>query len=334
MPRPNPPRKRPRRRPPTNQRAARADAALTKQTADSAQSQRTPASKALTTKTAAAEAPAPDELWSRRSYAILLGVMAAAQVLIGILLFTFSSGQKDLLSLFAAILGLNLVSVLAAALLAAPLAKRLAGELRSLRIIETLGVGMVLYFIYIVLSFIAGAALTAFIPAAPGTGSSNCGTTSTVITPVPQTAAGSPRPSGTPCPSPSASAAPTPTAHASASPSASASATVTTSATAASVTVVYAAIAVIDVLAFVGTVYLYPPIYKRLRVRPPPRTPPAKGDKDTTSAKARPSTRRSAKPPAEPEEPMESSDSDESADAAGPDETGDSSSSTDTKASS
>jgi len=329
MPRPNPPRKRPRRRPPANQRAARADAALTKQTADSAQSQRTPTGKSLTTKAATVETPAPDEMWSRHSYAILLAVMAAAQALIGILLFVFSSGQKDLLSLFAAILGLNLVSVLAASLLAAPVAKRLAGEQRSLRIIETLGVGMVLYFIYIVLSFIAGAALTAFIPAPPGTGSTNCGTASTVITPVPQSPTASPRPSGTPCPSPSPSAEPTPTAHAAASPSASASATATTGGTAASVTVVYAAIAAIDVLAFVGTVYLYPPIYKRLRVRPPPRTPPARGGTSAADAKAsRTSTRRSAKPEPEPEETEEPSDSEEGVDSNGSDEN----TATDTKA--
>jgi hypothetical protein len=331
MPRPNPPRKRPRRRPPANQRAARADAALTKQTADSAQSQRTSSGKSLTAKTAATTMPAPDAMWARRSYAIMLAVMGAAQALIGILLFVFSSGQKDLLSLFAAILGLNLVSVLAASLLAAPLAKRLAGEQRSLRIIETLGVGMVLYFIYIVLSFIAGAALTAFIPAPPGTGSSNCGTASTVITPVPQTTTASPRPSGTPCPSPSASASPTPTARASASPSASASTTPTTSATAASVTVIYTAIAAIDVIAFVATVYLYPPIYKRLRVRPPPpRTP--RGGKDTTDDKPSRPSRRSAKPAAEPEEPMEP-DEEASADADSPDDTGTTGGSPDTKAS-
>jgi hypothetical protein len=275
-------------------------------------------------------------MWSRRSYGIMLGVMAAAQALIGILLFAFSSGQKDLLSLFAAILGLNLVSVLAASLLAAPVAKRLAGEQRSLRIIETLGVGMVLYFIYIVLSFIAGAALTAFIPAPPGTGNSNCGTASTVITPVPQTSTASPTPSGTPCPSPSASASPTPTPHASASPSASASTTPTTSATAASITVIYAAIAGIDVIAFVATVYLYPPIYKRLRVRPPPpRTP--RGGKDTTDddKPSRPSRRRArpaAEPEAESEEVTESGDSDNSAETSGADEKGDSTNAPDTKA--
>jgi hypothetical protein len=305
---------------------------LTKQTADSAQSQRTPAGKSLTAKTAATTAPAPDELWSRRSYAILLAVMAAAQALIGILLFVFSSGQKDLLSLFAAILGLNLVSVLAASLLAAPIAKRLAGEQRSLRIIETLGVGMVLYFIYIVLSFIAGAALTAFIPAPPGTGSSNCGPSTTVITPVPQTATASPRPSGTPCPSPSASASPTPTARATASPSASASATPTTSATAASLTVIYAAIAAIDVISFVGTVYLYPPIYKRFRVRPPPRTPPARGGKDTTDDKPSRQPRRSAKPAVELEEPAEPDD-EAASDTSGADDTGNTDGTTDTKAS-
>jgi hypothetical protein len=330
MPRPNPPRKRPRRRPPANQRAARADAALTKQTADSAQSQRTSSGKSLTARAAVVDAPAPDEMWSRRSYAILLAVMAAAQVLIGILLFVFSSGQKDFLSLSAAILSLNLVSVLAASLLAAPLAKRLAGELRSLRIIETLGVGMVLYFIYIVLSFIAGAALTAFIPAPPSAGGTNCGTASTVITPLPQSATASPRPSGTPCPSPSPGASPTPSPRPSASPSASASATATTGGTAASVSVVYAAIATIDVLAFVGTVYLYPPIYKRLRVRPPPRTPPAKGGGSSAEAKAsRSSTRRSAKPAPEPEEGP--SDSDESAGTNGADEKGDSKPASDTK---
>src|SRR5690348_11607708 len=90
MPRPHPPRKHSRRRAPANQRAAaRADAALTRQTADST-TPKTPAQrpqsggKAVTAEVITAPG---DEMWSRRSYAILMACIFGVQVVLGLLLF-------------------------------------------------------------------------------------------------------------------------------------------------------------------------------------------------------------------------------------------------------
>jgi hypothetical protein len=314
MPRPNPPRKRPRRRPPTNQRAARADAALTKQTADSTQSKSggaKPSSSAKGRGAVATVITSPDELWDRRSYAILLGVVAVVEVFIGILLWGFAIQTKDLFSFVVSALSLShgdattsLIALMAACLLAAPVAKRIAQEQRSLRIVETLVVGVVLYFAYTILLIIAGVILGAFLPTTPGTGSSSCNNTG-VATPLPTTSQ-SPRPSGTPCPSPSPNANPTPspTAGATASPSPSATTTATSNLAPEGVVVI---VIVVDILAFVLTYYIYPPLYKRLHARPPPRgSPPGRG----RPAREAPAKARPAKEEPETDEP----ESDEPAD--------------------
>lgn len=275
MPRPNPPRKRPRRRP----AAARADAELTRQTAQSARPQQPSKSSGGSGGRGGGGAAAtfdPEELWSRRSYAILIVLIAATEVVIGLILFGLAPQPKDGVSLVAEVIGLQPFQpfpLLAASLLAAPLARRLSGEARPLRFVETLIVGVVIYFIFIIFVTAAG-----FLLSPQSTGSSTpC--TSAVPSPIGNgTAGASPSPSGTPCPSPQASASPS--ASASAQPSSSARGSATASPAPGSNTVapgsnlpaaeVLAAAGVCYLAAYALTVFVYPPLYKRLRVRRPP----------------------------------------------------------------
>src|SRR5215472_13197221 len=154
MPRPNPPRKRPRRRP----GATRADAELTRQTAHSARPQQ-PASKSAGGSgrrggVASAAVPPPDELWSRRSYAVLVAVMAGVESLTSLLVLGLYPGSKNAADVVAALLGLNSyqpITLAAAALVAAAIAQRLTGEQRRLRFVETLVIPVTTYLIYSVL---------------------------------------------------------------------------------------------------------------------------------------------------------------------------------------
>lgn len=287
MPRPNPPRKRPRRRP----GAARADAELTRQTAQSTRPQQ-PGSKPPSGgsggrgRGTAAAVFDPEEMWSRRSYAILIVLIAATEVVIGLILFGLAPPPKDVVSLVAEMIGLQPFQpfpLLAASLLAAPLARRLSGEARPLRFVETLIVGVVIYFIFIIFVTAAGFLLSPN----GGTGSSTpCATSSAVPTPIGNGTAGpSSSPSGTPCPSPNPSASPAETAQ----PSSSAHASATATPAPGSNTVapgsnlpaseVLAAAGVCYVAAYALTVFVYPPLYKRLRVRRPP--PGANKDKSS-----------------------------------------------------
>jgi hypothetical protein len=280
MPRPHQPRKRPRRRPPANQRAARADAALTKQTAESTQP-KTPAGRptsAAKAEVVAASAPA-EAMWSRRSYAILMATVATVQVVIGVLLFLLVAPHKDPEELFAVVIGfqpLQPVPQLAACLIAAPVARRISGEQRPLRIVETLMVGVIIYALFFILLIASQFVLTA---AAPGTATStSCGPNGAVVTPLPvnatPTATPEPgAPTATPCPSPSASPAASPSARPGASPSPSPSASASNAATAGTslpASAVLATFGIMDILAYVLAIYIYPPVYQRLRYKPPP----------------------------------------------------------------
>ena len=270
MPRPNPPKKRPRRRPTGGQDAARADAALTRQTAQSTQP-RSPASSSRTSNAgAAAAAPAPEEMWSRRSYAILIALMALIQLPVTAIQWALAPAVSNGISkgpVYAAVAVLNPVSLLVASLFAAPAAKYLSGEKRTLRFMETIFAPIVTYFVWLVLAIGAGTLLTTGSPTTGGAPSS-CGTASAVATPLPASASAV---AGTPCPS----ASPRPSASASTSASASPSASAAANATAITTSspVVYSTFSLIDIIAFVATVYFYPPLYRRLRVRrpPPPR---------------------------------------------------------------
>ena len=262
MPRPNPPRKRPRRRP----EAARADAELTKQTAQSTQKLQQPPPKSGGSAgggaVATAAVPPEEELWSRRSYAILIAIVGGTEVFIGILLWGLAPNPKDTLSLIAEMLGLQPYQpfpLLAACLLAAPVARRITREARPLRFVESLIVGVVIYLLFVLLATAAGFALTG--------GASGSSTGGAVPTPCP-TSSGA---NATACPSPSATAAPTPTPRATTSPGASPSPNALGSTgTTIPESEVVAAAGVSMALSYVLAVFVYPPLYKRMRVKRPP----------------------------------------------------------------
>jgi len=264
MPRPHPPRKRPRRRPPSSQRAARADAALTKQTADSA-TPKTPAPKAsAAAKQTVPDDPrtAPDAMWARRSYAIFMACIFAVQVVIGVLLFFLAAPPKNGYELIGVALGgqpYHPIPLLAACLVASRAAQRLSGEVRSLRIMEALAAGLVIYALFVILAITAGFLLTSVSP----TASNGC----TNPTPLPLNATATQSSGSTPCPSPSASPSPSPSgASASASPRGSGGAIAASSLTARDA----ATLGVIDIAAYVLALFIYPPVYKRFRIKPPP----------------------------------------------------------------
>ena len=279
MPRPNPPRKRPRRRPVAADRAAKAEVSLARQTAQSkdrstppeAKAQAKPKAKTLT------KAPPPgprmrriDEPfvpWPKRSYGILVIVLAATELVIGAAAYFTLSGVKPDFWLYLLGLSYNPLIVLAAALVAAPVTKLITKESRSLRFMESVMVGIVQYFIWLALFVALTYAIGGFGSASPSTTN---GTSSSTPTPLPTAAA-------TPAPAQEFSPVPSPT------PSASSGSTGTVIATPVAVS----GLLVIDILSFVLTFYLYPPLYRRLRIRPPPprqpRAPKEAKPKDTTA---------------------------------------------------
>ena len=234
MPRPNPPRKRPRRRP----SAARADAELTRQTAQSTRPQQ-PGSKPPSGGSggrgggAATAVISPDEMWSRRSYAILVALMAGIESVISLFLLAIYPGSKDPSDVVVAAIGLNgyqPITLAAASLLAAPIAQRITGESRKLRFVETIVVALSAYLIFTVLGIAIGILVSTGTsspsPGAPATPLPNTSSTPTTSAQpsASASATASSGPSATPSASPSASATPSP----SAAPSASASPGATT----------------------------------------------------------------------------------------------------------
>jgi hypothetical protein len=263
MPRPNPPRKRPRRRPDAVERAARAEVSLTKQTAqlkerngapDAKSPNAKPQSSAKPTKGGAAARARrviePFVPWSRRSYAILVACIAGAELVVGGVAYFTLASPKPVFAVYLLALSYNPLVVLAAALVAAPIAKFIAKESRSLRFMESAMAGVMQYFIwlalFVALTFVIG-----------GFGST-------------PTTKGSP--SSTASPLPTSPASPAPSAAATASPSSS-TANAGSTPTIVTTPVVVAGLAVIDVLSFIATFYIYPPLYRRMRMRPPPRGP-------------------------------------------------------------
>jgi hypothetical protein len=269
MPRPNPPRKRPRRRPDAVERAARAEVSLAKQTAQFKERNGAPEPKSPNAKpqpSAKATRGGPPRArridqpyvpWAKRSYAIFVACIAGAELVVGAAAyFTLINTPKSPRPEFGLyLLGLNYnpLVVLAAALVAAPIAKLITRETRSLRFMESVMAGIIQYFVWLAL-FVALAFLTGGLGSKSTAGS---GSPSSTATPLATTPA-SPAATAAPSPSPSAS---------SASNSASVPAVVGTP-------VVVAGLAIIDVLSFVATFYIYPPLYRRMRIKPlPPRTP-------------------------------------------------------------
>jgi hypothetical protein len=288
MPRPNPPRKRPRKRPDAQTRTARADAALTKQTAQSTQPKQAPSKPADPSRGAAAAAPALPDLWSRRSYAVLIAIIAVLQVPISTIEWA-AEPSSTRGALYLTLIALNPISLLIASLFAVPIAKFITREQRSLKFVESLVVGLIIFAIWFFLFTVVATAIST--PVA-GSGTSNCGgTASGVATPVPASASAAAS-SATPCPSPSASLAPPPSSSpvpsgsSAASPSASANGT----GTAATSTIEntprnYAALAATNLAAFVLAVYVYPPVYRRFRFRPRPPSTASRGGRNPREAK-------------------------------------------------
>ena len=275
MPRPNPPRKRPRRRPDAVERSAKAEVSLTRQTAQSKDRNGAPDPKAQAKAKAkpGAKAPPPpargrrvDEPfvpWSRRSYAILVAVMAVLEVLITAAAYFTLSGTKPPFSEDLLFASYQPLVVLGAALVAAPIARFITKESRSLRFMESVMAGIVQYFIWFALFVALTYAIGSLGSAAPTAGG------------------GSPSATSTPLPTSQATQAPTSSSPAAtASPSATANtSTVDLTATAT------AGIVIVDLLSFVLTVYLYPPLYRRLRLRPPPPRQPRQPKDAKPSAK-------------------------------------------------
>jgi membrane protein implicated in regulation of membrane protease activity len=164
MPRPNPPRKRPRRRPDAVERSARAEVSLARQTAqvkekgDSKQQsngKQQPASKArLVGKGTAARGRRIDEPfipWAKRSYLILVALLAAAEVAVGSLAFFTLADPKPAFGLYVLGVSYNPLVPVASALVAAPLAKLITKEPRSLRFMESVMSGIMQYFVWLAL---------------------------------------------------------------------------------------------------------------------------------------------------------------------------------------
>jgi hypothetical protein len=246
MPRPNPPRKRPRRRPDSVERATRAEVSLARQTAQvkekngssdgkqqsNAKPAATKARPAL--KGAAARAQRMSEPyvpWAKRSLAILIAVMAVGEFVIGAITYFTTPGSKIsfwilLLAVNASTLG-PLIAV-AAALVAAQVAKYITKEQRSMRFMESAMVGVTQYFIWFLL-FIGLLYLFGLGGSASATSTSSINEPLEVV-----------------------------------------------------------GLAAIDIASFVGAFYIYPPLYKRMRLKPPPpRTPrPPKPEKATQGPKS------------------------------------------------
>jgi hypothetical protein len=228
------------------ERATRAEVSLARQTAQvkenigsSAGKQQSNAKPAATKarpalKGAAARAQRMSEPyvpWAKRSLAILIAVMAVGELVIGgISYFTTPGGKISfgilLLAVNASTLG-PLIAV-AAALVAAQVAKYITKEPRSMRFMESAMVGVTQYFVWFLL-FIG----LLYLFGLGGSASS----TSTASINEPLEVVG---------------------------------------------------LAVIDIASFVGAYYIYPPLYRRMRLKPPPpRTPrPPKGEKSAQGAKS------------------------------------------------
>jgi hypothetical protein len=237
MPRPNPPRKRPRRRPDSVERSTRAEVSLAKQTAQVKEKNGSADAKAQSNAKSQSNAkgrPAPkggaagrarriDEPfvpWARRSYAIMVASLFGAELLIGAVYYLTISGSKPpppSIGFFLLAVSYQPLVPVAAALVAAPVAKFISKESRSLRFMESVLAGIFQYFIWLALfvglTFVIGGFASA--------------TTATTV----------------------------------AAPSA------------------VIGLIVIDVISYVATFFLYPPLYKFMRRRPPPRRPPAKTPK-------------------------------------------------------
>jgi hypothetical protein len=168
MPRPNPPRKRPRRRPDAVERSTRAEVSLAKQTAqvkeskgsDSKQSnangKQQPAAKARPAGKGGAQTRLqrlnePFVPWAKRSYAILIAVLFVAEMVVGSAAYFTIPNPRPSFALYLLGVTYNPLIPVAAALVAAPLAKLITKETRSLRFMESVMAGIMQYFLWLAL---------------------------------------------------------------------------------------------------------------------------------------------------------------------------------------
>ena len=168
MPRPNPPRKRPRRRPDAQERSARAEVSLAKQTAQVKEKNGSADGRQAVERQAAGDCEGPsgakggpagraariDEPfvpWAKRSYLILIALLAAAELVVGSLAFFTLPNPKPAFGLYVLGVSYNPLVPVAAALVAAPLAKFITKEPRSLRFMESAMAGIMQYFVWLAL---------------------------------------------------------------------------------------------------------------------------------------------------------------------------------------
>jgi hypothetical protein len=166
MPRPNPPRKRPRRRPDSVERSTRAEVSLAKQTAQvkekngsdgkqsNAKSQ--PAAKGRpAAKGGAAGRPRridePFVPWAKRSYLVLVALLFVAEIAVGSAAYFTLATPRPSFGLYVLGVSYNPLVPVAASLVAAPLAKFITKEPRSLRFMESVMAGIMQYFVWLAL---------------------------------------------------------------------------------------------------------------------------------------------------------------------------------------
>ncbi|MBV8444391.1 MAG: hypothetical protein JOZ92_00585, partial [Candidatus Dormibacteraeota bacterium] len=244
-------------------------------------------------KAAAAAAPPPDEMWSRQSYAVLIGFLAVLEVVITALQWAFapatSSGVPKA-PLWEYVVFLNPISLLVASVIAPFGARYVTHERRALRPIESIVVGLVAYFVSTFVTFGVGALVGASAANSSGSPTATpCPASTTCVASPAASASASPTATASPHPSPSASAS----ASASANPVHSIASNAGSQADLATATLrpeETAGFVAGDVITFVITLFVYPPLYKRLRIkRPPPgsaRTTRAAGRSKPEPAKA------------------------------------------------
>ena len=250
MPRPNPPRRRPRQR--------RQNSAVVKvPEGQQPRSLETPPARSAKAAVAASGGPAPDPevQWSRRSLAVMVAIVAGVELVINLIGYPSvpNGPTKPAIRDFA--VALQPIPLVAACFVAMPIAKYLTGEKRYLRVVETAVVGVVTFFIWFFLVVAVGALIgtssgpaTGTSPSAPATPLPN-----TTVSPAPQTFT----PAATPSPTPRSGG-------------------VTTVRVTPLSTESFVALVVVDIVSYALAVYIYPPLYRRFRMkRPPPRAAPA-----------------------------------------------------------
>lgn len=193
--------------------------------------------------------------WSRRSVLVMVALVALLQLPLGFLTFLQHRSSDLLTDIVLVPVNFPPLPLLLACLVAMPLARRLAGESRSMAFLETIAVGvtiMVIDLTLIVTAFAAPANHTSQ-PAAPGAGPrSSLPTPLTALPP----ASGTPAVSSS-APAARASPAPRPTPAAPQSPSPVEPLT----------TAQVASFAFSNIVALLTTAYVFPIVYRLLWMR-------------------------------------------------------------------